>query len=142
MSAGPACRWDAPPNPARASDARARRAVVVVVVVALGGLVVVVTYILRDGFNLCVPPSIKSRGGGGCEGGGSAVAVQRLERSAIWSRRPRLPLGAGKRSDDVAADGGPGGCTTAQHQRLMWRTTVSGNPGPEYVDEAKSWIVP
>ena len=30
----------------------------------------------------------------------------------------------------------------AQHQRLMWRTTVSGNPGPEYADEAKSWIVP
>ena len=30
----------------------------------------------------------------------------------------------------------------AQHQRLMWRTTVSGNPGPEYGGEAKSWIVP
>jgi taurine dioxygenase len=29
----------------------------------------------------------------------------------------------------------------AQHQRLMWRTTVSGNPGAEYAGEAKSWIV-
>ncbi|MBG04991.1 MAG: hypothetical protein CMM59_13060 [Rhodospirillaceae bacterium] len=28
-----------------------------------------------------------------------------------------------------------------QHQRLMWRTTVSGNPGAEYAGEAKSWIV-
>ena len=26
------------------------------------------------------------------------------------------------------------------HQRLMWRTTVSGNPGPEYVGERKSWL--
>ena len=30
---------------------------------------------------------------------------------------------------------------TAQHQRLMWRTTVSGNPGAEYAGEAKSWVV-
>ena len=29
----------------------------------------------------------------------------------------------------------------AQYQRLMWRTTVSGNPGVEYAGEAKSWIV-
>ena len=29
-----------------------------------------------------------------------------------------------------------------KHQRLMWRTTVSGNPGPEYAGETKSWIVP
>ena len=29
----------------------------------------------------------------------------------------------------------------AQHQRLMWRTTVSGNPGAEYAGEAKSWVV-
>ncbi|MEC7573681.1 MAG: TauD/TfdA family dioxygenase [Pseudomonadota bacterium] len=28
-----------------------------------------------------------------------------------------------------------------QHQRLMWRTTVSGNPGAEYAGEAKSWVV-
>jgi len=28
-----------------------------------------------------------------------------------------------------------------QHQRLMWRTTVSGNPGEEYAGEAKSWVV-
>ena len=27
-----------------------------------------------------------------------------------------------------------------RHSRLMWRTTVSGNPGPEYAGEAKSWI--
>ena len=27
------------------------------------------------------------------------------------------------------------------HQRLMWRTTVSGNPGAEYAGEAKSWVV-
>ena len=26
------------------------------------------------------------------------------------------------------------------HQRLMWRTTVSGNPGAEYAGENKSWI--
>ena len=26
------------------------------------------------------------------------------------------------------------------HDRLMWRTTVHGNPGPEYAGEAKSWI--
>lgn len=24
--------------------------------------------------------------------------------------------------------------------RLMWRTTVHGNPGAHYADEAKSWI--
>ena len=29
---------------------------------------------------------------------------------------------------------------TAGHQRLMWRTTVRGNPGPEYAGEARSWI--
>ena len=29
-----------------------------------------------------------------------------------------------------------------QHQRLMWRTTVSGNPGAEYAGEGKSWVVP
>ena len=28
-----------------------------------------------------------------------------------------------------------------QHKRLMWRTTVSGNPGAEYAGEAKSWVV-
>ncbi len=28
---------------------------------------------------------------------------------------------------------------TANH-RLMWRTTVSGNPGPAYAGEAKSWL--
>jgi taurine dioxygenase len=27
-----------------------------------------------------------------------------------------------------------------KHQRLMWRTTVSGNPGAEYAGEAKSWL--
>jgi len=27
-----------------------------------------------------------------------------------------------------------------KHQRLMWRTTVSGNPGAEYASEAKSWL--
>lgn len=27
-----------------------------------------------------------------------------------------------------------------QHARLMWRTTVSGNPGDSYRDEAKSWL--
>lgn len=26
------------------------------------------------------------------------------------------------------------------HTRVMWRTTVHGNPGPEYADESKSWI--
>ena len=26
------------------------------------------------------------------------------------------------------------------HKRLMWRTTVMGNPGPEYHEEPKSWI--
>lgn len=26
------------------------------------------------------------------------------------------------------------------HDRLMWRTTVMGNPGDEYAGEAKSWI--
>jgi len=25
-------------------------------------------------------------------------------------------------------------------RRLMWRTTVSGNPGAEYAGERKSWI--
>jgi taurine dioxygenase len=30
----------------------------------------------------------------------------------------------------------------AEHQkRLMWRTTVSGNPGPAYTGEKKSWIL-
>ena len=24
--------------------------------------------------------------------------------------------------------------------RVMWRTTVSGNPGPRYADERPSWI--
>ena len=28
-----------------------------------------------------------------------------------------------------------------KHQRLMWRTTVSGNPGAEFAGEAKSWLV-
>lgn len=28
----------------------------------------------------------------------------------------------------------------AAHKRLMWRTTVRGNPGPEYAGEKKSWI--
>jgi taurine dioxygenase len=28
----------------------------------------------------------------------------------------------------------------AQYTRLMWRTTVMGNPGPTYAGEAKSWI--
>lgn len=27
-----------------------------------------------------------------------------------------------------------------KHQRLMWRTTVSGNPGAAYAGEAKSWL--
>lgn len=26
------------------------------------------------------------------------------------------------------------------HQRLMWRTTVWGNPGPEYAGESRSWV--
>jgi taurine dioxygenase len=26
------------------------------------------------------------------------------------------------------------------HTRLMWRTTVSGNPGPAYDGERKSWL--
>ena len=26
------------------------------------------------------------------------------------------------------------------HPRVMWRTTVSGNAGPEYAGERKSWI--
>ena len=26
------------------------------------------------------------------------------------------------------------------HDRLMWRTTIVGNPGEEYAGEAKSWI--
>ncbi len=29
---------------------------------------------------------------------------------------------------------------TDNHERLMWRTTVRGNPGPEYFGERKSWI--
>jgi taurine dioxygenase len=29
-----------------------------------------------------------------------------------------------------------------RHGRLMWRTTVRGNPGPEYAGEAPSWIPP
>lgn len=29
---------------------------------------------------------------------------------------------------------------SARHPRLMWRTTVMGNPGEEYQSEAKSWI--
>jgi len=28
----------------------------------------------------------------------------------------------------------------AKEQRVMWRTTVSGNPGPVYAGEKKSWI--
>ncbi len=28
----------------------------------------------------------------------------------------------------------------AHHDRVMWRTTVHGNPGPEYAGEHKSWI--
>jgi taurine dioxygenase len=28
----------------------------------------------------------------------------------------------------------------AKERRVMWRTTVSGNPGPVYAGEAKSWI--
>ena len=28
-----------------------------------------------------------------------------------------------------------------KHQRLMWRTTVSGTPGAEFAGEAKSWLV-
>jgi len=28
----------------------------------------------------------------------------------------------------------------SSHDRLMWRTTVSGNPGPEYAGESPSWI--
>ena len=27
-----------------------------------------------------------------------------------------------------------------RHNRLMWRTTVHGNPGPEYAGEHKSWL--
>lgn len=27
----------------------------------------------------------------------------------------------------------------ARHERVMWRTTVWGNPGPEYAGEARSW---
>ena len=27
-----------------------------------------------------------------------------------------------------------------RHERLMWRTTVWGNPGPRYAGEARSWI--
>lgn len=30
----------------------------------------------------------------------------------------------------------------ARYDRLMWRTTVMGNPGAEYAGEAKSWIPP
>ncbi|MFC7542956.1 TauD/TfdA family dioxygenase [Siccirubricoccus deserti] len=28
----------------------------------------------------------------------------------------------------------------ARERRLMWRTTVSGNPGAAYAGERKSWI--
>jgi taurine dioxygenase len=28
----------------------------------------------------------------------------------------------------------------AKEARVMWRTTVSGNPGPAYAGEAKSWL--
>ena len=28
----------------------------------------------------------------------------------------------------------------ARHERVMWRTTVSGNPGVPYAGERKSWI--
>jgi hypothetical protein len=28
----------------------------------------------------------------------------------------------------------------AHYTRLMWRTTVMGNPGDEYADEEQSWI--
>ncbi len=28
-----------------------------------------------------------------------------------------------------------------KHDRLMWRTTIHGNPGPEYAGEQKSWIL-
>ena len=28
-----------------------------------------------------------------------------------------------------------------KHQRMMWRTTVSGNPGIEYAGETKSWLL-
>ena len=27
-----------------------------------------------------------------------------------------------------------------KHGRLMWRTTISGNPGAEYEGERKSWL--
>ena len=27
-----------------------------------------------------------------------------------------------------------------KHDRMMWRTTTMGNPGPEYADEKRSWI--
>jgi taurine dioxygenase len=30
---------------------------------------------------------------------------------------------------------------TTIHTRLMWRTTVFGNPGPLYAGERKSWIL-
>ena len=29
-----------------------------------------------------------------------------------------------------------------QHERIMWRTTVMGNPGSIYADESPSWIPP
>jgi taurine dioxygenase len=29
---------------------------------------------------------------------------------------------------------------SARHPRVMWRTTVRGNPGPEYAGEKRSWI--
>ena len=29
---------------------------------------------------------------------------------------------------------------TDKEARVMWRTTVSGNPGAEYAGERKSWI--
>jgi len=28
----------------------------------------------------------------------------------------------------------------AREARVMWRTTVSGNPGPAYAGEARSWL--
>jgi taurine dioxygenase len=28
----------------------------------------------------------------------------------------------------------------AAHERVMWRTTVAGNPGAEYAGERKSWL--
>ena len=28
----------------------------------------------------------------------------------------------------------------SRYERIMWRTTVAGNPGPEYAGEPKSWL--